>query len=105
MIYEYLVKYICKHYEKSGIKNMIIFTDRSPIKRKRDIIEKALKINLKICIPQNMQYCYILHHDAKSHHYLQIIDYCCWTVYRKWNNNNFRSYNLISDKIFGSGSI
>ncbi|MCL5986915.1 MAG: DUF3800 domain-containing protein [Actinobacteria bacterium] len=99
MIYEYLVKYICQRYKKSDIKNIIIFTDRFPIKRNREIIEKVLKTNLKICIPKEVQSYCILHHDAKSHYYLQIVDYCCWAVYRKWNNNDFRSYNLISDKI------
>lgn len=30
---------------------------------------------------------------------LQIADYCAWALKKKWENNDLRSYNLISDKI------
>lgn len=41
---------------------------------------------------------------------LQVADYCCWAIQRKWEREDLRSYDLISDKIktefdlFGSGS-
>lgn len=41
---------------------------------------------------------------------LQIADYCCWAIQRKWENNDDRSYVLIKDKIhreydlFGRGN-
>lgn len=41
---------------------------------------------------------------------LQIADYCCWAIQRKWERGDSRSYDLIKDKIrseynlFGSGS-
>ena len=42
---------------------------------------------------------------------LQIADYCCWAIQRKWESNDERSYALVRDKIasefdvFGSGTI
>jgi hypothetical protein len=30
---------------------------------------------------------------------LQVADYCCWAVHRKWERNDKRSYELISDRI------
>ena len=53
----------------------------------------------------------LLHHDAKSNFDLQIVDYCCWAIYRKWDTRDERSYNLISSviasefDIFRSGQL
>ncbi len=30
---------------------------------------------------------------------LQIADYCCWAIQRKWERGDMRSHNLIKDKI------
>ena len=30
---------------------------------------------------------------------LQIADYCCWAIQRKWESGDDRSYVLIKDKI------
>ena len=30
---------------------------------------------------------------------LQVADYCCWAIQRKWEASDCRSYNLIKDKI------
>ncbi|MEZ4533029.1 MAG: DUF3800 domain-containing protein [Thermomicrobiales bacterium] len=30
---------------------------------------------------------------------LQVADYCCWAIHRKWERNDTRSYDLISDRI------
>ncbi len=41
---------------------------------------------------------------------LEVADYCCWAIQRKWERNDDRSYALISDKIrieadaFGRGT-
>ena len=37
--------------------------------------------------------------DAQSDPCLQVADYCCWAVCRKWERGDTRSYDLISDKI------
>lgn len=37
--------------------------------------------------------------DAPTNSMLQAADYCAWALSRKWERNDVRSYNLISDKI------
>ena len=36
---------------------------------------------------------------AKSDPCLQVADYCCWAIQRKYEQSDARSYNLIKDKI------
>jgi len=105
MIYKCLIQYVCNRYSGHGFNRMIIFTDRIPIEKKRKTVEKALKMSIKTCIPSNMRNYCILHHDSKSHCYLQIVDYCCWAIYRKRNSGDVRSYNLIKDKVVSEFDI
>ncbi len=37
--------------------------------------------------------------DARSDPCLQVADYCCWAIRRKWEMEDLRSYELISAKI------
>lgn len=39
--------------------------------------------------------CWVCHSEPC----LQVADYCCWAVQRKWESNDVRSYALIHDKI------
>jgi hypothetical protein len=41
----------------------------------------------------------VLMHSSMSHLYLQIVDYCSWAVYRKWENADQRSYTKIQGLI------
>jgi hypothetical protein len=39
------------------------------------------------------------HHTSHSHTLLQVADYCAWAIYRKWANNDARSYTHIQGRI------
>lgn len=38
-------------------------------------------------------------HPAQTHHMLQVSDYVCWAVARKWEKDDLRSYALVKPKI------
>lgn len=38
----------------------------------------------------------ILMHSSMSHMYLQIVDYCSWAIYRKWEINDLRPYEKVN---------
>ena len=94
----YLLKYVIDGCSLAGVKEVIVFTDRIPIARKRNAIEKAIKITLAHMLPANVKY-RLLHHDSKSNFDLQIADYCNWAIYRKWDRQDERSYQLIRSAI------
>ena len=41
----------------------------------------------------------IHHHSSSSHVLLQVADYCAWAIYRKWQNQDARSYVHIQGRI------
>ena len=94
----YLLKYILGQHDLSLYKEVIVFTDRIPIHKKRDAIEKAIKVTLAKLLPTTMTY-RVLHHESKSNLDLQIADYCTWAIYRKWNAADPRSYQHIQSAV------
>lgn len=94
----YLLRYILNGVELAAFREVIVFTDRIPISRRREALEKSVKVTLAEMLPKSSRY-RVVHHDSKSNYDLQIADYCNWAVYRKWDRQDLRHYNLISTAI------
>lgn len=94
----YLLRYILEGTNLKQFTEVIVFTDRIPVNKKRNAVEKAVKMTLAKMLPKGC--CYrILHHDSKSNFDLQIADYCNWAIYRKWDQHDKRSYDLIKSAV------
>lgn len=90
----HLLSYIIKEYDLNLFEKVIVFTDSLPIQKKRKAVEKAIKKALAHKLPGGAAY-YIFHHASKSNYDLQIVDYCNWAIYRKWERQDLRSYKTI----------
>jgi Protein of unknown function (DUF3800) len=90
----YLLRYVLARYPLDQYSEVIVFTDRIPVKGKRNAVEKTVKTTLANMLPGTARY-RLLHHDSKSNFQLQIADYCNWAIYRKWSRGDSRSYDLI----------
>jgi hypothetical protein len=80
----FLLRFVLRHYSLKDYREVIVFTDRLPMQRKRAANEKAVKVVLARRLAHLSRY-RVLHHDSKSNQDLQIADYCNWAVYRKWS--------------------
>lgn len=90
----YLLKYVMEGMKHGVYKEILVFTDSLPVRRKREAIEKAIKKTLSKKLPAGIRY-RIFHHESKSNMDLQIADYCTWAIYRKWDLQDERSYSRI----------
>lgn len=94
----YLLKFILKQHDLATFKEVIVFTDAIPVRKKRGAIEKIIKMTLASQLPAGA--CYrLIHHESKSNLDLQIADYCTWALYRRWNNGDRRSYEHIEPAV------
>lgn len=106
----YLLKYILNQHDLSLFKEVLVYTDAIPIRKKRDAIEKIIKTALADQLPATARY-RLIHHESKSNLDLQIADYCTWALYRKWNGRDTRSSQHIQRAvtsefdIFKSGTV
>jgi hypothetical protein len=94
----YLVRYVLKGVDLSQYKEVLVFTDAIPLRRKKEAIQKAIKEVLADMLPTQAKYRIFLH-DSKSNFDLQIVDYCNWALYRKYAHKDCRSHDLIAKSI------
>lgn len=93
----YLLKYAVEQ-QIGKFGEVVIITDNLPVARKRDAIEKGLKIALAKMLPPRIPY-RIMHHASKSHYGLQIADYFNWAIFRKWEHSDEKIHASIKEKI------
>jgi hypothetical protein len=80
-----------------GTTKVIACTDRLPVKKHRDAVEKTFKSTCRRdlrAIPFE-----IYHHPRESNCWLQVVDYCAWSIYRKWENSDPRTYDLLKARL------
>lgn len=89
-----LLRGVLDQYELTGYSQVLIMSDRLP-DTGRSKLEKAIKSTLKADLPEAVSY-RILHHQSRSNFNLQIVDYCNWAIFRKWEREDGGSYDLIA---------
>ena len=95
----YLIRYVIKQQLILGnYSDIIIITDRVPTSQNKTLMEKSIKAVLNDMLSKTIKY-KILHHPCMSNYGLQISDYCCYALGRKYERNDLTYYNLIKSKI------
>jgi len=92
-----LLQYVFRH-PSPGAEKVLVWTDRIEVTRKRRAVEKAVKSylanELRTAIPYSL-----FHHASASEPWLQVADYCGWSVYRKWTDRELRPYERIRPRV------
>lgn len=99
--YPRMIGYLLKHAVEQQVGKfgeIVVITDNLPVAKKRDAIEKGLKISLAKMLPSGIHY-KVFHHSSKSHYGLQVADYFNWAILRKWEHGDDKIYARIKDKI------
>lgn len=94
-----LLDYIFKKYQYS---KLCIFVDNMPVSKQKEVFLKAIKSEIKTKQP-NKEFA-IFFPPSASNAFLQVSDYINWAIFRKWENNDTRSYALI-EKILGTKEL
>jgi hypothetical protein len=100
----YLLRHVLERHHLDRYQEVLVFTDRIPVAKKRNAVEKAVRMTLADMLPKTARY-RLLHHDSKSNFDLQIADYCNWAIYRKWDRGDDRSYSRIRSAIYSEFDI
>jgi hypothetical protein len=92
-----LLKYIKKKYE---YRDLCVMFSGTPTDRKKNFFKSAIKqeiSNLEMTKPYKIYF-----PDPKSDRFLNVSDYACWAISRKWEKKDCRSYDLIKGQINGT---
>jgi hypothetical protein len=92
------LRHLVSQLDPQSFSSIVVITDRIPINRKRQAVEKAVKETLANALPASITY-RVLHHDSKSCAGLQVADYINWAILRFIDRADPRSYDLIKAAI------
>ena len=94
----HLLKVVLPRELEADTSEVIVITDAIPINKRRKAVEKAVRTTLARMLPLGTNY-RILHHQSRSHYGLQVADYCCWAVFRKWQRGESVWYDRIKPAV------
>ena len=100
----YLLRHVLERHHLDRHREVLVFTDRIPVARKRNAVEKAVRMPLADMLPKTARY-RLLHHDSKSNFDLQIADDCNWAIYRKWDRGGRSLLQRIQTAIYSEFDI
>ncbi len=98
-IYEILLRHVLKRQNLVQLRSLQVICDTVPLKRKRRAMEGSLKFQVKRLLHIRAIPFSVVFHNSGSHPFLQVVDYCGWAIFRRWERSDLRSYNLIGRSI------
>ncbi len=94
----YLLRDVMNREQHPWTSELIVVTDTIPVQKQRKAVTKAIQQALHNTVPPHMRY-RIIHHASKAHYGLQMADYFCWAIYRKWERADLEHYSSIKPAI------
>lgn len=90
-----LLKKVFRNRITEDIDQVLIWAARIGTHKKRVLFEKTVKHYLANDLRVRVPY-HLFLHSAVSHPMLQVADYCCWAIAKKWKDDERRPYRKIA---------
>jgi Protein of unknown function (DUF3800) len=94
----YFLRHVLGAANLKPYEEVLVLTAKLKSGRKSKEFERTVKTTLSRVLPSNVRW-RVLHPPSHCNFDLQIADYCSWAIFRKWNNGDCRSYDLIKSAI------
>lgn len=90
-----VLRFILRGRVRPGTSQILIYTDTLPMAQKKQA--KAVQVAIKAsCQREQLDIPFhVLNHRRESNAWLQVADYCCWSVCRKWEHGNSDAYDRL----------
>jgi hypothetical protein len=94
------LKFVLGYQMRAGTTNVMIYTDRLPVAKHKDAVEKAIKTSCRAVLGHSLPF-QVFHHPGESNSWLQATDYCCWGFARKWEKGKPSDFNILRGRYRG----
>ena len=94
-----VLRFVFKGRIKAKTAGVLIYTDTLPFTGKQaKAAEAAIKMACRSDLPTGLPF-QVLHHRRESNAWIQVADYCCWSICRKWEHGNRDVYDQIRARL------
>lgn len=93
-----LVRFIIPYRLEPETDTVLVFTDALSVGRYKEKAKEAFKSESRTRLPNHIDlHCF--HHNSCSNYWLQVADYCAWSVGRKWEQSKPDAYQKIRSRL------
>lgn len=92
------LRFVLRGRVGGDVDRILVYTDRLPHMKRKKGVEKAIKTTLASEVTPPIPF-HIFHHPSASNKWLQVADYCCWSVYRKHEHNDPTYYDMLRPRL------
>jgi hypothetical protein len=95
-----LLRFVMRGRLRAGTDKAVVYADSLPIStnRKKEAVLKTMKTTCAGELPKGSVY-HTFSHRRESNCWLQIADYCCWSLARKWESGDPRTYGQLRGRL------
>ena len=88
-----VLRFVLKSRWAKSATHVLAFTDLLPVNKYKQAVTAAFKTSCRHDLDRTPFNLY--HHPRASNYWLQLVDYCCWAVQRKWERQDLRTYRQL----------
>ncbi len=94
-----VLKFVLRGRVRPTASQVLIYTDTLPMKSRAEAatVSAVIKASCHAELPETPFR--ILHHRSESNYWLQVADYCAWSICRKWESGDSESYDLLRPRL------
>lgn len=93
----YVLNFVLRGRVKPNTSQVLIYTDTLPFTSSQaKVVETTIKSSCRKELKVPFQ---VLHHGSDGNYWIQIADYCSWSVCRKWEHSDTRFYDQIRGRL------
>lgn len=88
--------FVFRGFIRPNTHQVLIYSDQllSLERAHRELIKKSTKTAVRAELPKAVRF-QVYFHPSGTNAWLQVTDYCCWAVLRKWEHKDPRMYNRL----------
>jgi hypothetical protein len=94
-----LLNFVLRGRVRPSTNQVLIFTDTLPMKSRQEAVAVNQTIRASCRHELNGKKFTVLHHGAVSNCWLQVADYCSWSLCRKWEFDDTEAYDLLRPRL------
>jgi Protein of unknown function (DUF3800) len=95
-----LLRFVFRGRIRPGTGNLVIYMDTLPFPQRKKVTaaEIAIKSSCREDLPPTISF-EVCNHRRESNPWIQVADYCCWAVCRKWEHGRLDVYERLRPKL------
>ena len=93
-----VLRFVFRGRVRPGTSKVLVYTDTLPFEKKR---ARAVEVAIKRSCHKDLSGLpfQVFNHRRESNAWIQVADYCSWSVCRKWENGNLDAYNRLTVRL------